>query len=131
MPIRFSIEPAKEMVRTTISGPILEADPVRYLSEVLDHPDYRPGYRALVVCTDVELGTFSSAAIRRFARFTRAMEQELNGSRVAIVAPKLALYGLVRMYQLVRSPPYEVAVFRELSEAEAWLGGSDAGSGAG
>ncbi len=121
MPISFSIEPSTNTVYTTITGPLLDADPVIYLSEVLEHPDYRPGMSALVVCENVEIGSFSTPAVRLFAEFTRGAEKEFSGSRIAVVAPQLVFYGIVRMYQLLRDPPYQFAAFRELDEAKSWL----------
>ena len=127
MPIRFSIDPAKELVLTSVSGSILESDPLDYLASVIAHPDYRPGYRALIECRDVRVGSVTPTAIRRLATFTRDVESQLAGSRVALVAPQAAVFGLLRMYQLLRDPPYALAVFRERSEAEAWL--TEAGPG--
>jgi hypothetical protein len=121
MPFTFSIDSSERRVYTTVSGPVLDADPIRYLSELLDHPDYRPGFSALVVCRNIRLGAFSSGAVRRLAEFTRETEAEFRGSRVAVAADQLAAYGLARMYHLLRDPPYELQVFRERSGAEAWL----------
>lgn len=122
MPITFSIDPSKKIIFTMVTGPLLDSDPVRYLSAVLKHPAYRPGFSALVACKNVEIGSFSTSSIRRLGMFTRDAEQELRDSRVALVAHQPVVYGLARMYQLVRDPPYEFQVFRELSAAEAWLG---------
>jgi hypothetical protein len=124
MPITFSVEASKKTVLTTVTGPLLDGDLVGYLADLLNHPAYSPGFSALVVCRDVALGSFSAAAVRRFAQFTREAEQQLEDSRVAIVAHQTAVYGIARMYQLLRDPRYELQVFRELSEAEAWLAGA-------
>ena len=123
MPITFSIEPSTMTICTTVTGPLLDADPVHYLSDVLSHPSYRPGSCVLVVCKNVEVGSFSTTAVRRLAEFTRKAEQELASPRVAIVAHQPVVYGLARMYQLLRDPPYELQVFREPLEAKAWLAG--------
>ena len=131
MPITFSLEASKKTVFTTVTGPLLDGDPVVYLSDVLNHPAYRPGFSALIVCKNVALGSFSTAAVRRLAQFSREAEKELRDSRVAIVADQPAVYGIARMYQILRDPPYEVQVFRELLEAEAWLAGDAQQSGDG
>jgi hypothetical protein len=124
MPITFSIEASERTMYTTVTGPLLDADPVRYLSDVLRHPAYCPGLSALVVCKNVEAGGLSTSALRRCVAFTREMEQAFGDARVAVVADQPVVYGLARMYQLLRSPPYELQVFRERSGAEAWLAGS-------
>ena len=62
-------------------------------------------------------------------RLLDAAEELLDGTCVAIVAPQPAVFGIARMYQLLRDPPYEVRVFRELAKAEAWLDGRVSKSG--
>jgi hypothetical protein len=131
MPITFVIDPSKRAVYTTVTGALLEADPIQYLSDLLTHPDYTPGLSALVVCREVEAGQYSAAAVRRLARFTRDAESQLAGSRVAIVADQPLVYGLARMYQLLREAPYQLQVFRERAQAEAWLGCAPADAAAG
>ena len=49
---------------------------------------------------------------------------ELNvRTRLALVAPADDVFGISRMYQLLRgdSTPEEIAVFRETAKAVAWL----------
>lgn len=121
MPVSFSVEPRERRVYTVVTGPLFDADLIRNLSEVLEHPAYRPGFSTLVICRDVELGSFSNQALRRFVEFTRRAQDQLKGSRVAVVAPQPAVYGIGRMFQLLRNPSNPFAVFHERAEAEAWL----------
>lgn len=97
MPITFTIDSAKNLVHTTITGALLDSDPVQYMQAVLEHPDYRQGVSALIVCRDVRLGTLSSPAIRRLAQFSRGAELQLDGTCVAIVAAQPAVFGIARM----------------------------------
>jgi hypothetical protein len=47
---------------------------------------------------------------------------DLAGSRVAMVAPSDAVYGMFRMWEMHRSDlDYEVRVFRNRPDAESWL----------
>jgi len=121
MPITFLIDDSTQTVHTTVTGPLVGTDLVDYLSEVLEHPAYRPGLSALVVCKDVAFGSISTSAVRRLVSFSKKTETQLLGSRVAIVADQPVLYGFSRMYELLRDPPYELRVFRGRGEAEAWL----------
>ncbi len=121
MPIHFTIDAAEDRIDTTVTGPLLDADPIDYLTEVLEHPDYRPGMSVLVVCRDVRLGRFSTEAIRQLAHFTRAAERHLGDCRIALVAAQPAIFGLARMYQMRRSPRYALEVFRDEAEARDWL----------
>lgn len=126
--IEFSIDSERGLVCTRISGALLDSDPAAYLSSVLEHPDYRVGMAGLVRCEQVQLGAFSTQGVRRLVEFSRQAEQRLAVSRVAVVASQPAVFGLARMYQLLRSPPYEFAVFRDAVEARRWLDGDPAGS---
>ncbi|MDJ0788480.1 MAG: hypothetical protein QNK05_16865 [Myxococcota bacterium] len=121
MPISFTIDRSARRIRTRIEGAIFDSDPVEYLRELLAHPDYRPGMSGLVECRDVHLGSVSTPAIRRLADFSRESESLLKNSCVAIVAPQRAVFGVVRMYQFLRDPPYDLSVFRDLASAEEWL----------
>ena len=119
--IEFSIDKAARLVRTELSGPLSEIDLVGYITDVLKHPDYTRGSRVLVRCVDVQAGPFSADAVRRLAEFNRIAERDLVGSRVAVVAAQPAVYGLARMYELLRDPPYAVRVFKDLDKARLWL----------
>ena len=122
MGYRFTIDPGRKMVSTTVTDALLDSDPGEYLAEVLAHPDYGPGYSALVVCRDVKLGAFTVSGVRRLVDSTRRAERDLGATRVAIVASQPVVYGMARMYQMLREAPYELRVFRDLAGAEAWLG---------
>lgn len=67
---------------------------------------------------------FSSAQISTMKQATNAMLIRRNASaRTALVVSEPLYYGLARMYSMVEpTPAFEVAVFREMAEAEAWLG---------
>ena len=121
MPITYSYDPLDNFVLTTVSGPLVNSDPVDHLSSVLAQPGYRPGVSALVLCEDVRLRDFSTRAVGQLVTFTREVEAQLRDARVAIVTTQRPVYGLLRMFQLVRRPPFELALFADAEKARGWL----------
>ena len=80
---------------------------------------------AMVDTTRAEQASGPSEIIRALAGQVAAnVDTEIGpGAKLALVAPQDELFGLGRMYQMLRdSSPVEVRVFRERSEAEEWLG---------
>lgn len=67
----------------------------------------------------------SSACLRALAESwnKRDLYVDTADAKVAAVAPRDVEFGLNRMYQMFRSgSPVEFGLFREMEEAEAWLG---------
>lgn len=121
MAIRFEVDVQQNRVNTRIEGAPTATELVEYMNGVLEHPDFRRGMTALVECVDVRLRDLPSSGIHRLADFSRRFEAELGAGAIAVCAPQPVAFGLARMYQLVRDPPYAFAVFRRLEAARAWL----------
>lgn len=121
MTITFSIDPERRRIETRITGALFDADPVHYLEALLDHPAYESGLSTLVLCEDVSVGAISNEGVARIASFARNADTRFKPPRVAVVASQPVVFGLVRMYQMLRNPPYDFRVFREEPEARAWL----------
>jgi hypothetical protein len=121
MPITFSYDTDKNFVNTLVAGPLADSDPVDHLGSVLAHPAFRPGFSALVLCEQVTLRGFSTRSVESLAKFTREIEPQLLHAKVAVVTTQRPVYGLVRMYQLIRRPAFELALFRDAGVARSWL----------
>jgi hypothetical protein len=100
---------------------VVDADPVDHLQSVLARPEYRPGLTALVLCEDVQLRGFSTRSVGRLVKFTQEVDSQLENARVAIVTTQRPVYGLLRMFQLIRRPSFELALFKEAQTARRWL----------
>jgi hypothetical protein len=67
--------------------------------------------------------SLAGADVRALADLAHSVEKMWDGSRWAFVAPSPVLYGLSRMYQMLRGDAgCEIEVFRELNAAVAWIG---------
>jgi hypothetical protein len=69
----------------------------------------------------VTLRGFSTRSVESLAKFTREIEPQLLHAKVAVVTTQRPVYGLVRMYQLIRRPAFELALFRDAGVARSWL----------
>jgi hypothetical protein len=88
-------------------------------------PEMRPGLNELHDRTGVTACELSTAFVWEFAESFSEFDsdQRVNGAKVATVATKDALYGLAQMNATLRGQsPAEFRVFRDVSEARAWLG---------
>lgn len=121
MPVTYSIDAGRKMIRTTCSGALtfaevmehfrsLSADPACSgpLDVLLDVSETRtlPNARQIQTVGDT-LGT-----IRRKAQF----------GACAVVARSDALYGMMRMFEVLAGEHFRVIeVFRKAAEADSWL----------
>lgn len=91
-----------------------------------EHPDFRAGANTLWDLRGITHTAISFDDMKSFGRFLEPHQELIGDSRSAIVADSNLLYGLARMHELLNETnlPAENAVFRDVKEAEKWLGGS-------
>jgi hypothetical protein len=95
-------------------------------SEILAHvralsidPRFVPNFHQLANLRDVEDVEVTASTIRELARLNPYGE----GSRRAVVVTSDLLFGMARMYQILRDEPAdELEIFRKLDDALRWLG---------
>lgn len=105
-------------------------------SGVVTDDDLMGAYRALVAAPDYDVGADDLVDLRQVTHLgvTAQGLRQLMGlfteidhlgvaTRLAIVAPNDEVYGVSRMYQMLRGDgvPEEISVFRELEAALTWL----------
>ncbi len=116
-----SVDPAKGLVTMKQFDPYTADDIIATLSGLFNDPDYRPGMRFL---WDTRYSTddLSADDVQRIVHFVRMYHNSRGQSRTAVVAPRETQVGIARMAQLHASEgPTQIAVFREVDEALAWL----------
>lgn len=121
MPARVEFDPTDNLVTLDLHGRIDLADATRILDEIMARPDIRSPNG--LIDTDGLTGLDLVAQdIRQIAEFAERADAVWAGGRWAVVAPRDLVYGMARMYQLIRSgAPYEIEVFRTREEAHRWL----------
>lgn len=124
MAIRYQIDPEMGVIYVNLAGEVRDDEFSAAIDTALHDPEYHAGIDSLIDLRAVERFDVSSEAIRQAVT---TMGRELNGFghhwRAAIVAPSDLVYGLSRMYQILREGSMEdVGVFRDDAAAREWLG---------
>lgn len=123
MSIEAKVDERRGLVEVVLAGEVTESELSaafdRYFSEswsalplgLLDLRD--------LAATDVSAALIHKAA----SRAQNDVDPRLDSGRFAIIAPRDFLFGMARMYEILRSDsPVEVRVFRDRPEAVQWLG---------
>lgn len=126
MPIEFTIDHARRLVTAIGHGTLSGEDVFGYQRDVWSRPEVQ-GYNELMDMREVErIDLRSIDNMRALAVLSASMDTPRLASRFAIVATTDEAFGLGRMYETYRrlegKSTKEVAVFRSLSEAYAYLG---------
>jgi hypothetical protein len=127
MPIQHRIEHEQRLVLAEGHGTVSAEEVMRYQLEVWSRPDVA-GFDELFDMTDVEkIVGDSSAGMRNLAEVSARADLPGGSSKFAIVAPDEVMFGVSRMYESYRElnprSTKQVAVFRKLAEALAWIAG--------
>lgn len=126
MPIEFTIDHARRLVTATARGTVTGEDVFGYQRSVWSRADVQ-GYNELLDMRAVEaLALPSVDNMRALAELSASMDAPQTSSKFAIVATTDEAFGLSRMYETYRhlegKSTKEVAVFRTITEAYAYLG---------
>lgn len=111
-------DPRCGIVVVEVVGAVTAADLDALRSEVIAQGRVHAAGRCLIDLSHMDPSGISPGAIR-----ARAGERWESFERIAQVAPRDAVYGLARMYDLAAGdqPGKARASFRDRREAEAWL----------
>jgi len=126
MPIEFTIDHARRLVLATARGVLTGQDVFGYQRTVWSRADVQ-GYNELLDMRAVEgIDIASVDNMRALAQLSASMDIPATSSKFAIVATSDEAFGLSRMYETYRhledKSTKQVAVFRTLTEAYAYLG---------
>jgi hypothetical protein len=126
VPLAYRIDHEQRLVLVTASGVITAETLFGYQKEAWSDPAIA-GYDELVDMSGVEgVQAPSPSNVSALAAFSARMDASAKPTKLAIVARDDLLFGLGRMYQAYREMKpgsnKEVAVFRSMPDALAWLG---------
>jgi hypothetical protein len=123
MPISYEIDEAAGRVSIRFSGTITDADLMSTFQRLYQDPHHRVGMGELTDCRQVDRVEITGAGLQRLADATSSwLDPAGTGWKVAVVVPNDEVFGLGRMYELLREgSPENVRVFRDLGLAERWL----------
>jgi hypothetical protein len=119
MPAFYKIDKERRVVLTTASGVVGIADGLAHQNKLLSDPDFDPSFSQLMDFTQATQVDLSGEDVRRLAKQNIFSPD----SRRAILAPSDSVYGLGRMFEILREMTGErgIRVFRNLDEALEWI----------
>lgn len=127
--IKFTIDTVSRVRIATLQGMIDPGELISAYRHLLDDSGYDPALNNLIDLRGIIRAKIGPATLWELHRLYRLIDAHGIRSRTAIVASIDYLFGIARMYQAIRQDgPEEIQVFREMSDAERWLGIGDGGT---
>ena len=119
MPASYTIDPSRSLILSRGWGVLTDADLRDHYRRLLADAAFDPAFNQLIDLYDVDRYEVSTEMIRELA----LMRVFLPGVRRAFVVDKELLYDMTQMLGAYAELPEggEVAVFRDLTDAERWL----------
>ncbi len=122
--ISLLVDARRRVVIQRFGGAISAADILEARDQIVAHPDFRNDFDSILDVTQVETVIATSAELAELVRTTPLGRD----SRVAMVASTELAFGLSRLSAThAEVSGREARVFRDMSEAMAWLGVPDGG----
>jgi hypothetical protein len=120
--IRFEVDAARRTRVARFSGVVDDHELLGSYAGLVEEPGYDPTLNDLVDMTAVDRLDVSTAAVRQLVSMFTPLDHAGVVTRLAIVAPRDHVFGMARMYEILRSDaPEMIAVFRDMDEAQRWL----------
>lgn len=121
--IRVSIDHARRTRFIYFENTVDDIQLLETYRKLVKEPDFDIHYNDLVDLSSVDQFDITANGLHQVADLLKPYTGEQIHSKLAIVATKAHVYGMARMYQMIRADaPRQVRVFREMSEASSWLG---------
>lgn len=119
MPAEYQIDQTQGLVLSRASGVLLREDLMSHGTRLRGDPDFKPHYRQLWDFTEITKSELSYAELTAMAKISVFAPT----SRRAILAPVDVVFGMARMFQMLKETEGEtgIRVFRKRSEALRWL----------
>ncbi len=121
MPINYQIDSSLGVVFTTFEGVVTREDALALVERLRTDPAFQPSFNQLVDTRGATRYDLSANDIQMVYSDSAFGEK----SRRAMVADEDYIFGMHRMYQLLREAhekPGQIQVFRDMTEARRWLG---------
>src|SRR5689334_3711126 len=119
MPAFYKIYNARRLVLSTASGVYTLADAVSHMDKLSKDPDFDPTFSQIANFTHVTRIELSGEEVCRLAQKSIFSAD----SRRAFIAPNETIFGIGRMFEILRGLEGEkgIRVFRTLEEALDWV----------
>ncbi|HKM48394.1 MAG TPA: hypothetical protein VJX69_12450 [Terriglobales bacterium] len=121
MPVRYTIDTQKRIIRTQCIGMVTFAEVVEHFHALERDPECAEGLDVLLDVSEVN-SLPDASQIRAVALELEKIQKSVRFGACAVVAARDALFGMLRMFEVMAQDYFRViCVFRASSDAEAWL----------
>ncbi|NNL65011.1 MAG: hypothetical protein HKP30_02085 [Myxococcales bacterium] len=120
--IQYDFDPIQSITRVTVSGELRDAEVLSWFRGFLDDLRDAKQVSGIVDTRGVTDLNVTSETVHQMTILVEGRQDVFTGSRWAFIADQDIVFGLSRMYQLLREEaPYEIRVFREMEPAREWF----------
>ena len=121
MPVTYQIDAENATIRTRCVGDVTLEEVIHHFHQLALDPDC-PGRLGVLLDLSEETTIPKSNELRAVACAIGKVRTRVQFGACAIVAPRDALYGMLRVFEVFAENLFsETRVFRSLDEAEQWL----------
>ena len=131
MAYSYTIDKKNRVARVKVTGHDTVFINKARIAAITKDPDWKPGYNVLVDFRGTYKFDLSVPDIEELATLHRELEDVIGNGRLAVVAPDDVVYGVSRMWETVTEGHTFMTtyIFRNLRDAEEWLGIPPSGDG--
>jgi hypothetical protein len=123
MPMTYTIEASQNLVRTTGTGVLTDDDVMKHRQALAGDAAFSTKMREISDIRSVTDFQVTPSGVRIMVAADVKMVSAGGMHKLAVVAEENVAYGMSRMYQTLGEPNIRsVGVFRNLKDAEEWLG---------
>ena len=123
MPITYRFFKSYKLVYALGTGSLTDQDCTSHAYQLFHDPDYDFGYNELLDLSRITAVDLTNDGVYLTSLEVVQHRDSLVNSKLAIVAPTDALYGMARMYELMLKPHLDnTQVFRTIFPALEFLG---------
>jgi hypothetical protein len=122
MPVTYVIDSSRKLIRTKCAGDVTLAEVIDHFRQLVRDPEC-PEYLDVLLDLSEETSLPSTSELVAVAYEIRRVRQKVRFGMCAVVAQRDALYGMLRVFEVVAQDYFgAIHVFRTHEEAETWLG---------
>jgi hypothetical protein len=126
MPVSYTIEAKQHLIRTRCVGNVTLNDVAAHFRTLLQDPEVPESLDVLLDLSELT-SLPETPQLENIAREVQKTRVKVNFGVCAIVAPRDALFGMMRMFEVIARAYFrEIRAFRAIEEAEAWLASGEA-----
>jgi hypothetical protein len=122
MPVSYVIETPRKLIRTACSGAVTFAEVMDHFRQLKEDPACTGHLDVLLDLREAE-STPDSDQLRTVNYQLAIVRPKAEFGLCAIIASRDAMFGMMRMFGVFAEENFRaIRTFRELAEAETWLG---------